>query len=92
MSDLADALKDAVREVIREEFRAMGGPSVDANESKPYLTVVEAADLSRLGESTIRHAIRKGQLRAHKVGERVIIKREDLEQFVESHPLEAGDG
>ncbi len=28
------------------------------------------------------------QLRANQVGSRVIIKRTDLEQFIESHPIE----
>jgi len=53
----------------------------------PYLTIKEAAKLSRLGDSTIRLAIRRRQLRANQVGNRVIIKRTDLEQFVEGHPI-----
>ncbi len=56
--------------------------------SSPYLTIKEAAKLSRLGESTIRLVIRKRQLRAHQVGSRVIIKRTDLERFLEAHPIE----
>jgi len=56
--------------------------------ARPYLTIKEAAKLSRLGESTIRLALRKRQLRANQVGSRVIIKRTDLEQYIESHPIE----
>jgi len=59
------------------------------NAPTPNLTVKEAADLARLAPSTIRLYIRKRQLKAHKVGSRVIIKRTDLERFVEAHPLGA---
>jgi len=56
--------------------------------ANPYLTVKEAANLSRLGQSTIRLMIRKRELKALQVGSRVIIKRGDLERFLESHPIE----
>ncbi|MFQ5853573.1 MAG: helix-turn-helix domain-containing protein [Candidatus Binatia bacterium] len=49
----------------------------------------EAANLSRLGQSTIHLLIRKRQLKAHQVGSRVIIKRSDLERLLEAHPIEA---
>jgi len=42
-----------------------------------------------LGASTIRLAIRKRQLRAQKVGRRVLVKRGDLEMFLEANPIEA---
>ena len=59
-------------------------PAIDKTpEFKPYLTIKEAADLARLAPPTIRLYIRKRGLRAHKVGRRVIIKREELIAFLE---------
>ena len=65
--------------------RSGGGEPSEA--SRAYLTVKEAADMARLGLSTIRLYISKRELKAHQVGRRVIIKRTDLENFLESHPI-----
>ena len=54
-----------------------------------FLTIKQAAETSGLGASTIRLYIRKRKLRAQQVGRRVIIKRSDLENFLESQPIEA---
>ena len=48
----------------------------------------QAAETSGLGASTIRLAIRKRQLRAQKVGRRVLVKRGDLEMFLEANPIQ----
>lgn len=53
----------------------------------PYLTVKEAAEVSRLGVSTIRLYIRKRKLVACKIGRRVIIKRSELERFLEANSI-----
>jgi len=42
-----------------------------------------------LGASTIRLYIRRRQLRAQQVGRRVLVKRSDLEKFLETNPIEA---
>ena len=55
-----------------------------------HATVTMQHSLIRvLGASTIRLAIRKRQLRAQKVGRRVLVKRNDLESFLEANPIEA---
>jgi len=86
------ALEFWLRTVIREEIRAANQNGHQnkrsAEAASPYLTVKEAASLSRLGQSTIRLMIRKRELRACQVGSRVIIKRTDLEKFLEAHPIE----
>ena len=56
--------------------------------NKSFLTVKQAAETSGLGASTIRLAIRKRQLRAQKVGRRVLVKRGDLEMFLEANPIQ----
>jgi len=90
---LGEALLEAIREAVRVEIRAALTENGHGNQKptetpKCYLTIKEAADISRLGPSTIRLFIRKRELKAHQVGSRVIIKRTDLEGFLESHPIE----
>ena len=94
---LGEALLGAIREAARGEIQAVlsqngfeGKKSLEV--ANPYLTVREAANLSRLGQSTIRLVIRKGELKAHPVGRRVIIKRTDLEKFLEAHSTEVLPG
>ncbi len=91
---IGDAFLEAIRQAVREEIReALSENGYRSNKlvewGTPYLTIREAANISRLGQSTIRLLIRKRELKAHKVGERVIIKRIDLERFLESNPIEA---
>jgi excisionase family DNA binding protein len=91
---LGEAFLGGIRSVVREELQAALQQNRGENNASlgaPYLTIAEAAQLSRLGESTIRQAIRKRQLKAHKVGERVIIKTTDLQDFLESHPTQVTD-
>jgi excisionase family DNA binding protein len=87
---LAAILKPIVQEAVREamsisERGARQGMSVD----KAFLTVKQAAEHSGLGSSTIRLLIRKRQLGAQKIGRRVLIKRTDLERFLEANPIRA---
>jgi len=84
-SELEEIVKKAVREAMGQNRHGGEKPT---EIPKCYLTIKEAADISRLGPSTIRLFIRKRELKAHQVGSRVIIKRIDLEGFLESHPIE----
>jgi len=52
-------------------------------QAKPYLSVEEATILIGLSQWSIRHAIRKGELRAAKIGARVVIDKRDLTAFIE---------
>ncbi len=79
-------LKALIREEVEKALSQNGHGRVDAG--RPYLTVKEAAEMARLAPSAIRLFIRKRELKAHKVGSRVIIKKTDLEGFLESHPIE----
>ena len=56
----------------------------DALRASPpaIFTVPEAAVYSTLGERTLWAAISSGKLRARKVGSRSIIRREDLDGFL----------
>ena len=92
---LGEALLGAIREAARGEIHAALSQNGDGGNKelsttvtpRPYLTIKEAADMSRLASSTIRLYIRKRELKAQKVGSRVIIKRTELEQFLAAHPM-----
>ena len=87
------ALESWLRSIIRVEIEAAMGQDGNSGPkhpeaTNPYFTVKQAAKFSCLGESTIRLAIRRRELKAHQVGSRVIIKRTNLERFLEAHPIE----
>lgn len=52
-------------------------------QGKPYLSLQEASLLTGLGQWSLRHFIRKGDLRAAKIGNRVLIEKRDLADFIE---------
>ena len=86
---LAVILKPIVKEALREELKNSHPSKDTAGSGKLYLTVKQAAEASGLGVSTIRLLIRRRQLRAQRVGRRVIILRKDLENFLELNPITA---
>jgi excisionase family DNA binding protein len=83
-----------LRELLRQEICAAFSKHVElggnqnsltqnlSSVTNPYLTVKEAAELTRLATSTIRLYIRKGQLKAQRVGSRVILSRAEVEKFL----------
>ncbi|MSP40129.1 MAG: helix-turn-helix domain-containing protein [Deltaproteobacteria bacterium] len=85
---LAAIIKPIVKEAVREAM-AMNpsGMAQSVAVNKSFLTVKQAAETSGLGASTIRLAIRRRKLRAQKVGRRVLVKRGDLENFLEAEPI-----
>ena len=93
-NSLSEALADIIKPIVEDAlWRALNinpregrrGASAD----KAFVNIKKAAEISGLGPSTIRLYIRRGQLRAQKVGRRVLIKRSDLEAFLESNPIPA---
>jgi len=89
---VADIIMPVVEEAIRQALKTNSRDvQPEAFADKGFLTVKEAASYSGLGSSTIRLYIRKRQLQAHKVGRRVLIKRTDLEAFLEANPIRIPD-
>jgi excisionase family DNA binding protein len=90
-----------LREVIRQEIRSAMNQNISVSvgqdnltainslNSKPYLSIPEAADLARVAVSTIRLYIRKGRLKTQKVGRRIIISRAELEKFLDAESRNA---
>ena len=92
----SDAFAAMLKEIVEEAVREAMSQNEHGNKElpttatpRPYLTVKEAADMARLSPSAIRLHVSKRQLKALHVGSRVIIKRTDLERFLEGHPIEA---
>jgi len=93
-NSLVDALAAIIKPIVKEAVQeALNLSSRSVTQSmaaaKSFLTIKQAAETSGLGASTIRLAIRKRQLRAQKVVRRVLIKRIDLESFLEANPIAA---
>ena len=79
-----------LRELVRTELHAIVNEPVRSRTQagdKDYFTVKEAAACSGLGASTIRLHIRRRRLAAQRVGRRVLIKRIDLDLFLQSQPV-----
>jgi excisionase family DNA binding protein len=87
---LAAILKSIIRDAVHEALASAGGRTEQgATHDRAFLTVKQAAETSGLGASTIRLAIRKRHLRAQRVGRRVLVKRLDLESFLQANPIKA---
>ena len=91
-NSLAEALAAIIKPIVKEAVREAMAPNHVGNQNvssaTSFLTIKQAAETSGLGASTIRLLIRRRELRAQKVGRRVLVKRTDLEMFLESHPVE----
>jgi len=82
---LSRMLQEAVRQEVaplRAEICTLREALKDSQAQKPYLTVDEAAELARCHSQTIRQRISKGQLKAKHVGNRVLVSRTDLDDFL----------
>jgi excisionase family DNA binding protein len=87
---LAAIIKPIVTEAVREAMNIATDRTMQTGAAdKCFFTVKQAAETSGLGVSTIRLYIRRRQLRAQQVGRRVLIKRGDLERFLEANPIRA---
>ena len=89
---LAEALAAIIKPIVKEAVREVLGSGgmrngENGDNGKTFLTVRQAAETSGLGASTIRLAIRRRRLRAQRVGRRVLVKRSDLESFLEANPI-----
>ena len=95
-NSFAEAFADIIKPIVEEALRH--ALNTNSREERPealahkgFLTVKEAAGYSGLGSSTIRLYIRKRRLQTHKVGRRVLIKRTDLEAFLEANAIRFPD-
>ena len=59
------------------------------NEYKEYLSIPQTADQTALSQAYWRKAVFRRQISIVKVGRRVLIRRADLQNFMESHRVPA---
>ena len=57
--------------------------------TRKFMTVREVAELAQVGEATVRHWIRQGELRAIDVGREFRIIPRDFERFLDLHATRA---
>ncbi len=81
--ELQALVKDAVVAALDSQSISPAQQVPGSNNShQAVFSIKEAADYTRLSVSTLRAAIRKGELVSHKVGRRVLVRRADLEKFL----------
>ena len=81
------AMRVELRSVVREEIRAaLAEAQPSSIEKGAYLSVAKAARFAEVHPDTIRAWIKAGQLRGHRAGRELRIRREDLDHFM------AGEG
>jgi len=76
---------DAQRELLALIESAVGealqGHASSASDSKPWLSVAEAAERLNVSESSIRDAIKRKALPSHRVERRVLLRTEDVDRL-----------
>lgn len=77
-------VQDAVEKLAAAARRLAAGPW--AARDRRWLTVREAAEYARTSRWAIYEAIRPGALKAHSVGRRLIVSREDVDAWVSRQP------
>ena len=53
-------------------------PQTQKSIEGPFVSVAEAADLLRMGKSSIRRFLGMGKIKKYKVGARTLIRRDDV--------------
>jgi excisionase family DNA binding protein len=56
-----------------------------------YMTVEEAAGLARCNPATIRREVHRGHLRAFRPARRVLLREDDVREWIESRAAAPGD-
>ncbi len=76
-----ERVKSIIKELINPQFKELKEIIIEGiNPPKRNLTVLEAAKRLNVTELTIRNYIKKGKIKAEKIGRRIIINSKDLEK------------
>jgi len=81
IDDVATALVELVRAIVRVELRAAQPETVDVLDQ----------NTSGLGRRHHCRAWREGKLRGRKVGRRILVTREDRDRYIEEHGIRGVD-
>lgn len=55
--------------------------------AKKYLTIEEAADMIRLSYDCVRKKIKRGEMKASKIGKNILIEESEVHLFVKRHQV-----
>lgn len=61
------------------------------SERPELLTVDETIEVLRVGRTTVNQLLWSGELPSIKVGRRRLVRRDDIEQFLEAHEYRPGE-
>lgn len=94
-----ESLEAQLRRIVREEVRAelapilaqLGTPASGRDETE-YLSVAEAAELAGVVPGTIRSWVGRGDIAAQRAGQRIRIRRDELERYLARGREPAVDG
>lgn len=76
-----ERVKTILKELVDPQFKELKKLITESiNPPKHNITVQEAAKLLNVTELTIRNYIKKGTIKAEKIGRRIIINSKDLEK------------
>lgn len=89
MSEFEASLERLLRRIVREEVRAV----IDECVLPKLAGVGDYVDLKSCGveRDTVRAAVRRRELRAHKVGRKLMLNRAELAAWVESRRADKAD-
>lgn len=73
-------IEQLIRQIVRDELSKQSTPANDA--PAEYLSVKEAAAFSRMSVYTIRRWIRRGELTKREAGNRLLVRRAELEKLL----------
>ncbi len=87
MTDALEGLRLLIADVVRAEL-ALSAPK-PANDE--YLSTSEAAQIARVTTGTVRRWVRERQLTKHGTGQRVRIRRDELERYLGGAVVEGAE-
>jgi len=56
--------------------------------AKKFITVKRFAEILNMDHQTIRRKIKAGEIPAYKIGGKVLLKREEIDKWIESQKIE----
>ena len=73
-----DQIKEAFREVVREELAALKATASDVPPDERFLTIEETCNRLKVGRTTLWGLRRQARLQARQVGRRVLFRESDV--------------
>jgi excisionase family DNA binding protein len=85
---LGPELLAAIEELVDERVEAALAEREAEHDPPPVLTLKEAAEYLRVSERLVQRLIAHGGLRVTRLGRRVLVRRADLDEYLQRSRLE----